>query len=123
MKKCVILAVTERSVELAEFLNTLQEQAAMDVVVATSGKAAMERMRSEQPSFVVLDRMVPDMEPFQLAMEILSVSAMTNMAAITNLSGKEFHEASEGLGMLCAVPPEPRAEDASQVADVFRRFA
>lgn len=123
MKNGTILAVTERSVELAEFLNALQEQAGMDVMVATSGKAALERMKADQPPFVVLDLELPDAEPFRLAMDILSVSAMTNLAAITGLSEADFHDKSEGLGMLCAIPPEPGATDALPVAEQFRRFA
>lgn len=123
MKNVEILAVTDRSPELAEFLTALQERAGMSLMVATSGKAALEHVKSDQSPFVILDRTLPDAEPFRLAMDILSVNAMTNLAAITELSDEDFHEESEGLGMLCAIAPDPGGEDATLVAETFSRFA
>ena len=48
--------------------------------------------------------------------------ALINLAVVSSLSGEEFHEASEGLGILAQVPPEPTAADGKMLADVFRRF-
>lgn len=118
-----ILAVTSRSAGLSDFLNALQVESGMGVVVATSGAAAMERIKTDLPPFVVLDKALPDFKPLKLAMEILTVNAMTNMAAITDLSDEDYHEESEGLGILCAIAPEPSMADAQKVAEMFKRFA
>lgn len=123
MKNVGILAVTDRSPELAGFLQTLQERSGMNLMVATSGKAALEQVKTDRPPFVILDRTLPDTEPFRLAMDILAVNAMTNLAAITELSDEDFHEESEGLGILCAIAPDPGGEDAAHVAETFSRFA
>lgn len=39
--------------------------------------------------------------------QLLEINASLNIAVVTDLEPKAFHEASEGLGILCAYPRAP----------------
>ena len=43
------------------------------------------------------------------------VNAMVNTAVVSPLSDEEFHEASEGLGILGRLPNEPGMNDAGEL--------
>ena len=57
------------------------------------------------------------MTGLELAEKLLSVNPMINCAAVSTLAPDQFHEASEGLGILAPLPPAPgkaQAEDLLQ---------
>ena len=59
--------------------------------------------------------------PFQGFVEsLLEINASLNVAVITDLEPEAFHEASEGLGILCPLPPDPGASDAEPLLERLR---
>jgi hypothetical protein len=71
---------------------------------------------------MVLDQGLAEGTPLELALTALTVNAMVNLAVVSPLGEEEFHEASEGLGILAPIPANPAAADGSALAQVFRRF-
>ena len=59
---------------------------------------------------------LPDTEPLSLVQKLLTVNALVNTAVVSPLSDEEFHEASEGLGILGRLPEEPGIGEASRPA-------
>ena len=50
--------------------------------------------------------------PFHPVLEqLLELNASLNTAVLTDLDADRFHEAGEGLGILCALPAQPSASD------------
>jgi hypothetical protein len=47
--------------------------------------------------------------------KLLSINPMINCAAVSLLSPEEFHEASEGLGVLMQLPVSPGKQDAQNL--------
>jgi len=64
---------------------------------------------------VVTDECLGDMTGLELAEKMLSVNPMINCATVSSLSPKEFHEASEGLGLLPQLPALPGKEQAEEL--------
>jgi hypothetical protein len=50
------------------------------------------------------------------------VNAMVNTAVMSSLLGQQFHEASEGLGVLARLPLEPSAVDAANLLRTLRNL-
>jgi DNA-binding response OmpR family regulator len=86
-----------------------------------SGADAMSALRTASPHLVVIDHELPDIEPLKLAWELLTVNAMVNTAMVSALSDQEFHEASEGLGILARLPLEPEGSDAAELMHKLRK--
>ncbi len=62
----------------------------------------------------------PDTESLDLVREIISVNAMVNTAVVSPLSEADFHDKSEGLGVLCRLPPEPGSNDSEALLQKLR---
>jgi hypothetical protein len=71
---------------------------------------------------VVVDSQLPDFKPLDLALEIIKVNAMVQTAVVSSLPDEDFHEQSEGLGVLARIPPDPSAEDAVEVIGMLKSF-
>lgn len=56
--------------------------------------------------------------PFrELVENLLEINACLNIAVITEMDPEAFHEASEGLGLLCPLPPRPEAKDVAPLLE------
>ena len=56
-----------------------------------------------------------------LVQKLLMVNAMVNTAVLSPLSGAQFHEASEALGILGRLPEEPDKSDAVELLYKLRK--
>jgi DNA-binding NarL/FixJ family response regulator len=87
-----------------------------------SGAEALEVARTSAPHMVIVDAHLPDTEPLELVQKLLVVNAMVNSAVVSPLSDEEFHEATEGLGVLGRLPVEPRMNDAADLLHKLRQI-
>lgn len=119
----LIVVATNRPDELTSFLGPLRAMAEARVALAGDGAAALELVRAEAPDFVIVDEGLADMRPFDLVLEIMKINAMINTVAMSALSDEDFHEASEGLGILACVPLSPDEADGARLAEKLASFA
>jgi len=108
--------------EIDNFLAPLKKLHDAKMVIAQNGTIALGEIKSDPPTFVIVDEGLPDFTPLELVTEIMKVNAMINTAVVSSLSAEDFHEASEGLGVLSPIPPTPSEEDGATLADLFTQF-
>lgn len=120
-KSCLV--VTPRVEALRDFLAALSSPGGLDVDVAANGHLALEAVRSKRPGLIVADDGLHDFTPLDLVKEILTMDAMINTAVVSPLSSGDFHEASEGLGVLRALPTNPGKWDGEELARQFLRVS
>ncbi len=96
---------------LNEFANTLAKEE-VDISWATSGGEALHLVAEKQYSLLMTEETLSDMSGLELAKKTVMTNPMINLAVMSALSHKEFHEASEGLGVLCQIPSKPTEKDA-----------
>ncbi len=110
-----ILLVTGRPELLAAFADSLSASEDVKLTVARNAAGALQRARSVPPQLAVIDRSLPDMTSLDLVRELLQSNAMINTAVVSTLDDEEFHEASEGLGVMARLPDPPGPQDAKAV--------
>jgi two-component SAPR family response regulator len=95
-----------------------------DVVLfwAESGAKALDKVSNSPVDLVVTDEKLGDMTGLEMALKLLSINPMVNCAAISSLSHEDFHEASEGLGLLAQLPPQPGEEEAENLLQQLREI-
>lgn len=117
-----ILLVSARQ----EILHPLAEGLAADPEVrldqVSSGAEALQILRTACPQLAVIDIELPDIEPLPLVQKLLTVNAMINTAVVSPLSEEEFHEVSEGLGVLAHLPLRPGKSDAEELLRRLRQI-
>lgn len=114
-----IVLATARPEPLSEFTAGLTRESGLEVELAPTGAMALELIKTEKPKLVVVDEGLPDIKPLELVREIVMASAMTLTAVVTSMTEDDFHEASEGYGVLMALPALPAREHGKELAELL----
>ncbi|MDP3427604.1 MAG: hypothetical protein Q8S17_09545, partial [Humidesulfovibrio sp.] len=107
---------------LGPFADALAQGAGLALRFTDGWVNAKATLKALPPTFAVLDEGLRGGQALDLARQIIQTNAMINLAVVSKLPHEEFHEASEGLGILAQVPGDPTAADGLALAEVFRRF-
>lgn len=118
-----ILIVTAHRKSLSAFAAALEESQDVQVAWADSGQAAVSDVMKHPPLGVVIDENLLDMPGLDLVRRLLPINAMINTAVVSELPREDFHEASEGLGVMAQLPPNPAPDDARNILAQFKRMA
>ncbi len=117
-----VLLVTARREILQSFIEGLSSDPEVCLEQVTSGAEALSIVRTQCPHLVIIDSGPPDTETLDLVREMIRVNAMVNTAVISPLSDTEFHDESEGLGVLCRLPLEPGSNDSEALLQKLREI-
>jgi DNA-binding NtrC family response regulator len=82
---------------------------------AANAEKALDAVGKNSLDAVVVDEKLEDMTGLALIEKIISVNPMINSALVSSLDKKAYHEASEGLGVLMQLPPDPTERDGEQL--------
>jgi DNA-binding response OmpR family regulator len=117
-----ILLVSARQETIHFFAQGLASDPEVHLNQVASGAEALSSVRTAPPHLAVIDSELPDTEPLPLVQELLMVNAMVNTAVVSPLSDEEFHEGSEGLGILAHLPLMPGKNDAVELLNKLRQI-
>ena len=120
MLKLLLVSPDENS--LSGLASALKEHEDVDICWADSGERALDIASDPAIDLVVTDELLGDMTGFEFASRLLSVNPRINCASVSNLSPEEFHEASEGLGLMAQLPIHPNKEDANKLLQHLRNL-
>ncbi len=116
---CNILLVggKERFASFAQGLNNEKEVA---FTYQSSGAAVLETLSQGGWQLVAIDEELEDMTGLALLNRIAERHPFVNTALVSTLSEEEFHEETEGLGVLLKLPSPPDAEAAARLLAHYR---
>ena len=112
----LFLLVSTRGKELSNFIEGLQA-AGGEVRLVESTSGALHDAASLKPDIVIADEKMKEDSPLALVGKLLKVNAMINTAVISSMSEKDFHEKSEGLGVVTQLPMNPLKSDGKALAE------
>jgi len=84
-----------------------------------SGNAALEKIENHPYDLVVVCGQQIDIKGINFARQVVARNPLINIALVSSLSDAEFHEATEGLGILAKLPPDP---DVTQADSLLRKL-
>lgn len=88
-----------------------RDQTGREPLRAANGAKALDLARSDSPDLVVLAESLDDMSYSDAVKKLLEINAFINTAVVTAMDEEEFHEQSEGLGILSSIRPDPSPEE------------
>jgi DNA-binding NarL/FixJ family response regulator len=115
-----IVLASARPEAMQAFAEALSSNPQVDLQLVISGAEALEAARLNAPHLVIIDTDLPDTAPLDLVQKLLMVNALVNTAVVSPLSDEEFHEVSEGLGILGRLPDAPGTSDAGKLLHQLR---
>jgi DNA-binding NtrC family response regulator len=117
-----ILLVADQVEPLEELAQTLSAEKEFEVLWAHDSKAALESVTAHSPALVVVDASIGGNSGLDLIQRLIGVDAFIQTAAVSPLSHDEFHEASEGLGIMVQLPPKPNRADALKLLQTLHQY-
>ena len=116
-----LLLLTDHFEDWEKNVQFLKEKRGLEVEVARSTDEAASRLRSAPPSLLLFDgsRLSSDAIRAE-ATRLLMVNAMVNMVVISPVSDEDFHEATEGLGILMRVSEDELPSRIDEVLGALR---
>ncbi|MBW1914627.1 MAG: response regulator [Deltaproteobacteria bacterium] len=115
-----LLLVSNNIESFSEFVWALEENDANEILIAESGETAFKMIKDKTIDLVITDEKLRDMSGLYFAKKLIFSSPMTNCAAVSSLPEKEFHESSEGLGLMDHLPLNPGRSDAEELLKNLR---
>ena len=109
-----LLFVTPDRSNFADLSSEIEKQGGT-IHWAASGDQALETIAEQAVDLVVTDERLDDMTGLEFVGRLVAVNPMINSAAVSSLSKKAYHEASEGLGILMQLPPSPDRTDGERL--------
>ena len=109
-----ILLVTSEREPFSEFARVLKQKDDIELTWTETGQEALEAISDNPVDLVIVNENIGDMTGIEFMKKLLPINPMINSAAVSPLPSEEFHEASEGLGVLAQLPVDPgefEAED------------
>jgi len=110
----ILLATSEKE-PFSEFADILKQKDEIELTWAGTGQEALEAISDNPVDLVVVNENIGDMTGIEFMKKLLQINPMISCAAISTLAPEEFHEASEGLGVLMQLPASPDKLDAENL--------
>jgi CheY-like chemotaxis protein len=117
-----LLMVSPDKDSLSGLASALAEYEDVDLSWADSGERALDIASDTAVDLVITDEGLGDMTGLAFADRLLSVNPNTNCASVSRLSPENFHEVSEGLGLMAQLPVRPGKEDAEMLIECLRNL-
>ena len=92
------------------------------ILWASSSDEAMEIITNKTIDLVVTDETLGDMTGLAFVEKLVKINPMINCAAVSALSKADYHEASEGLGILMQLPPQPSQSDGQALMAYLKKI-
>lgn len=110
-----LLVVSPNKEALSVLASTLERDNDVEFFWVESGAKALATVSNTTFDLVVTDEILEDMTGLELAGKLISVNPMINCAVISSLPPEDFHEASEGLGLMAQLSPQPTQEQTEEL--------
>ncbi len=112
MKK--ILIITQHADKFTKLAKGLSAEQTNHIVWADS-VAAARAAAFGLVDLIIIDEVLEGQSGLDVAKDMIRVNALAQLALVSDLSPEDFHEASEGLGVLASLPPHPDEKNAEQL--------
>ena len=118
----IIVLASPRVDQWYEFADTLHAALGLEIAKIHTGAETLDAVRGKKVMAIVVDASLEDITGVALVKEVLQINAMIHIAMASGQPEEDFHEETEGLGLLMQLPPTPDAAAADRLADSLRRL-
>lgn len=104
-------------------VDRLRREQGVELVPAATGAAGLAQLKGRTVDLVIVDEQLDDMSGIEFVEQLVKVNPLANTAIVGSLPDAEFHEATEGLGVLMQLPPHPQDRDAETLLAVLAKIS
>jgi two-component SAPR family response regulator len=115
------MIITRQPGRFFDLAKGLSENNSNEIIWADSLKSAYTAA-SGSIDLIVIDEKVEEQTGLDIVKEVVRINAMANLALVSSLSSDEFHEVSEGLGIMAQLPPDSDGENAGFLLNCLNKL-
>ena len=115
--KIILVGQIER---FASFAAGLHGNEPIKVFWKKSGAETLEQLAHDQIQIVAVDKKLDDMDGLDLINRVAEQHPFVNSAPVSSSTSADFHEETEGLGVLMQLPDPPDSEAAAALLSHYR---
>ena len=112
------ILLVEKNKTFADFAAAFGDQA--ELQTCTSAAEALKLVEGETFDVVCVGETLEDASGLEFAHTLTKKSPLTNCALVSGDSPEDFHEETEGLGILMQIKPQPDAAEAARLVEILR---
>jgi DNA-binding response OmpR family regulator len=118
----IVLITVKDFSRFAALVAKLRRAPDIELVPAATGAAGLTALKTKRIDLVIVDEQLDDMDGITFINQVVKVNPLVNTALVSGLTADEFHEATEGLGVLMQLPSHPRETDAEALLTVLEKI-
>ena len=117
-----ILIASSDKHAFADLTLFFKKKVKIEISWATSGQNALNIISDHPFDLVIVDDQLSDMAGLGFIKKLVTINPMINSALVSKLSHDEFHEQTEGLGILAQLPKKPNKVQADDLLKKLKRI-
>ena len=117
-----IVLVTPEPNSFQDLAKALDSKPQVQIHWAVTRAEAIEAATKATPELIIVDSELEGISGLDLVRELIMVNAGVHVAVVSSLSAEQFHEASEGLGIMAQLAPNPDASAANDLFSLLERL-
>lgn len=110
----VLLVFSEDGIK-KEFVDGIGADDSIETIIIETGTLALDFLSNNKFDLMIAADRLPDMTGVEFIEKLVMVNPMINTAVVSDLPKKEFHEATEGLGVLMSIPSTAGTKEAEDL--------
>jgi two-component SAPR family response regulator len=109
------LLVGQADGNLKRYSELLQSNHGITITHVELGQEALKLVSDPVYQLIIVDEKLGDYTGLEFIEMVVQVNPMVLCALVSSMAAKEFHDSSEGLGVLSQLPAHPTSEDIDDV--------
>jgi DNA-binding NarL/FixJ family response regulator len=118
----IVLLLTKDMARFSLLEAGLVHRRELEMVSAATGIDGFLLVKNKQIDLAIVDEQLGDMDGIIFVKQLVKINPLINTAIVSALSAEEFHEATEGLGVLMQLPKEPQEKDATTLLAILEKI-
>jgi len=110
-----IVLVTPEPNHFLELAKQLKANPQVQISFVKTKAEAIKIASTANPALMILDAQPDDISVFQMVRDLIMLNAGIPIAVVSQMPEKEFETASEGLGILAQLKPNPGRSEAQML--------
>ena len=101
----------------------LRRERHVELIPVVTGAAGLGQLRGKPIDLVIVDEQLEDMSGIEFVRRLITVNPLANTAIVGAFTEENFHEATEGMGVLMQLPRQPTELDAETLLVLLAKIS
>jgi CheY-like chemotaxis protein len=117
-----LLIVSPDKQAFLDLTSFFKKMVKIDISWAETGQIALNMVTNNPFDLAITDDQLPDMTGLGFIQKLVNINPMINSALVSKLSPDQFHEQTEGLGILAQLPKKPDEKHAKELLEQLKKI-